>query len=365
MKRFCINLAVALLAWSGAAAKDWALALPGWQYEFPRDHHAHPDFKTEWWYFTGNLTTADGRELGYQLTFFRQGVRRDAGAVSRFATEDIKLAHFAVSDLDGESFTHGQKVSRGAFGEAGFNEGDRLAWIDDWEVRLMEGGRFQLRANYDGTSIDLLLTPRKGPVLHGKDGVSQKSAGEGRASHYYSLTRLETVGTVNVGGKSYEVKGWSWFDQEWATNQLTEEQTGWDWFSLQFEDGTELMLFQIRLKDGGRDAFSHGTFVHADGSTTSIKNEDFVLESGRKWRSPKTGGEYPVEWKMAIPKLSLDLEVRARMNEQELELNPISYWEGSIAATGWKDGVPVKGRGYLEMTGYAGGLVGLQAPETR
>lgn len=365
MKRFCINLLAACLAWSGAAAEDWALALPGWQYEFPRDHHAHRDFKTEWWYFTGNLTAVDGRELGYQLTFFRQGVRRDGGADSRFATEDIKLAHFAVSDLDGETFIHGQKVSRGSFGEAGFNDGDRLAWIDNWEVLLVEEGRFQLRANHEGASIDLLLTPRKEPVLHGKDGVSQKSAGEGRASHYYSLTRLETAGTVKVGGKSYEVKGWSWFDQEWATNQLTEGQTGWDWFSLQLEDGTELMLFQIRLKDGGRDAYSHGTFVHADGSTTSIKNDDFVLEGGRKWRSRKTGGGYPVEWKMAIPKFSLELEVRARMNDQELELNPIAYWEGSIAATGRKDGVPVKGRGYLEMTGYAGGLVGLQAPETR
>lgn len=365
MKRFCISLLTACLACSGTAAEDWALALPGWQYEFPRDHHAHPDFKTEWWYFTGNLTTADGREMGYQLTFFRQGVRRDGGAKSRFATEDIKLAHFAVSDLDAESFTHGQKVSRGSFGDAGFNDEGRLAWIDDWEVRLTKGGRFQLRASYDGARIDLMLTLRKEPILHGKDGVSQKSAGEGRASHYYSLTRLETVGTVEVGGKSYAVTGWSWFDQEWATNQLTESQTGWDWFSLQFDDGTELMLFQIRLKDGGRDAYSHGTFVHADGSTTLIMNEDFVLKDGRKWLSKKTGGEYPVDWKIAIPKLSLELEVRARMDEQELELNPIAYWEGSIAAAGRRDGTSIKGCGYLEMTGYAGGLVGLQAPDTR
>ena len=368
MNRFFISTAVALAALAATAPArepDWALSLPGWQYEFPRDHFSHPDFKTEWWYFTGNLTAADGRELGFQLTFFRQGVRRGDEADTRFAVDDIKLAHFAVTDITGRKFRFAQKVSRGSFGEAGFSDGDRIAWIDDWALHLTGPGRFRLEAKDADFALVLDLTAEKEPVFHGEDGVSRKAEGEGRASHYYSFTRLAAEGTVTLGGRETAVEGWSWFDQEWATNQLTENQTGWDWLSLQFEDNTELMLFQIRLKDGGRDPFSHGTWIDADGNTIPIKDGDFELVPGRVWRSKDTGGDYPVEWKLRIPKLDLELEVTAAMDEQELVLQPIAYWEGSVRGRGMRDGQAVQGRGYLEMTGYAGGLVGLQAPDTR
>jgi predicted secreted hydrolase len=348
-----------------AEEPDWALALPGWKYEFPRDHFAHPDFKTEWWYFTGNLTAEDGREFGFQLTFFRQGTRRGEDAVTRFAVDDIKLAHFAVTDIGEGKFHYAQKVSRGAFGEAGFSDGERIAWIDDWSLRLSGPGKFRLEAKAAEFALALDLRSTKEPVFHGENGVSQKSAGDGRASHYYSLARLAAEGTLTLGGRKIPVKGWSWFDQEWATNQLTENQTGWDWLSLQFEDNTELMLFQIRLKDGGRDPFSHGTWIDAEGNATPVKNEDFELVPGRIWTSSDTGGDYPVEWKLRIPKLGLELEVSAAMDAQELVLRPISYWEGSVRARGRRGSQEVLGRGYLEMTGYAGGLVGLQAPETR
>jgi predicted secreted hydrolase len=355
-----------LAAWAPAAEEpDWAVALPGWQYEFPRDHFAHPDFKTEWWYFTGNLAAEDGREFGFQLTFFRQGVRREDGARTRFAVDDIKLAHFAVTDIDGKKFRFAQRVSRGAFGEAGFSDGERIAWIDNWTLRLTGPGRFRLEAQDKDFALALDLTAAKGPVFHGESGVSQKSEGEGRASHYYSYTRLAARGTVTLEGREIPVTGWSWFDQEWATNQLTESQTGWDWFSVQFADNSELMLFQIRLKDGGRDPFSHGTWIDADGSVTPVKDEDFELVPGRTWRSKETGGDYPVEWKLRIPKLDVELEVSAAMDAQELVLRPISYWEGSVRARGTRQGQELRGRGYLEMTGYAGGLVGLQAPDTR
>lgn len=369
MNRFFIS-ALLLTGWSGlvtpqAAAEGWALALPGWQYEFPRDHHAHPDFKTEWWYLTGNLTGDDGRDYGYQLTFFRQGVQRQAEVETRFAVGEIKLAHFALTEISGRRFHYAQKVSRGAFGEAGFGQGDRVAWIDDWELRLREGGGFILQARDDAFALELSLIPRKPPIFHGADGVSQKSAGEGRASHYYSLTRLEASGQLVLNGRPVAVQGWSWFDQEWATNQLTEEQTGWDWLSLQFEDGTDLMLFQIRLKEGGRDPFSHGTWIDAQGVGTAVQNEDFELWPGRIWRSKDTGGDYPVEWTVRIPKLDLEITLEAALDEQELVLRPISYWEGSVRAVGTRGGQAVRARGYLEMTGYGGGLVGLQAPETR
>lgn len=356
---------LAALTGPKADAAEWAVALPGWKYEFPRDHHAHPDFKTEWWYFTGNLTGDDGRGYGYQLTFFRQGVQREPGGGTRFAVGEIKLAHFAVTEISAGRFRYGQKVSRGAFGEAGFADGDRVAWIDDWELRVREGGGFVLQAREDGFALELTLTPRKPPVFHGENGVSQKSAGAGRASHYYSFTRLEAEGRLTIDGRAVAVQGWSWFDQEWATNQLTEDQTGWDWLSLQFEDGTELMLFQIRLKDGGRDPFSHGTWIDAQGVSTAVQDADFELSAGRTWQSKATGGEYPMEWSIRIPKLELEVTVQAAMDDQELVLRPISYWEGSVRATGTRGGQAVKARGYLEMTGYGGGLVGLQAPETR
>jgi len=344
---------------------DWAVSLPGWKYEFPRDHFAHPDFKTEWWYFTGNLTAENGREFGFQLTFFRQGARRGERAQTRFAVDDIKLAHFAVTDISDGKFRFAQKVSRGSFGEAGFSTGDRIAWVDEWMLRFTGPGRFRLEAKDKDFGLVLDLVTAKDPVFHGENGVSQKSEGEGRASHYYSFTRLAAEGTVTLEGIEIPVTGWSWFDQEWATNQLTENQTGWDWLSLQLEDNTELMLFQIRLKNGGRDSFSHGTWIDADGNATPVKNADFELVPGRTWSSKETVGDYPVEWILRIPKLELELEVAAALDGQELVLRPISYWEGSVRANGTRAGKEVRGRGYLEMTGYSGGLVGLQAPETR
>ena len=365
MRLFCISLLV--LATMPILAREpvWKVAVPGWRYEFPSDHFSHPDFKTEWWYFTGNLEAHDGREFGFQLTFFRQGIQRGHDGATRFSVRDIKLAHFAVTDLDRNKFRFAQKISRGAFDEAGFTKGDRIAWIDDWSLDVSDDGTFLIKASDLGFALDLHLTPRKAHVLHGENGVSQKSAGEGRASHYYSFTRLEADGRLILDGNEIPVRGWSWFDQEWATNQLTEEQTGWDWLSLQFQDNTELMLFQIRLKEGGRDPFSHGTWVDSDGNTVPIKNEDFELVAGKTWRSGQTEGEYPVAWKIRIPKLQLELDVTAAMNEQELVLSPIAYWEGSVRANGNRGTTEVKGRGYLEMTGYGSGIVGLQAPDTR
>ena len=367
MRPFFISGLLLVLALRLAAeeAPVWRLALPGWGYEFPRDHYAHPDFKTEWWYLTGNLEAGDGRKFGYQLTFFRQGIRRGEKAQTRFAVDDIKLAHFAITEIDGKKFRHTQKVSRGSFGEAGFSDGDRIAWIDDWELRLLGQGRFRIDAREKDFALALDLQARKPAVIHGENGISQKAAGEGRASHYYSFTRLETTGTVTLAGEKIPVRGWSWFDQEWASNQLTEEQTGWDWFSAQFDDGSELMLFQLRLRQGGRDPYSHGTWIGADGQTVAVKNEDFELVPGRKWKSGETGGEYPVEWRLKVPKLGLELDVIAAMDQQELVLKPIAYWEGSVRVTGTRNGKEASGRGYLEMTGYAGGIVGLQAPETR
>jgi predicted secreted hydrolase len=357
LSRLSLLLLVLLSTALGTFA-EWRVALPGWTQRFPEDHGAHTDFKTEWWYFTGNLESEDGHEFGYQLTFFRQGVIDPSTQTpaSRFIQRDMKFAHFAVSDISEKTFHHFQKVSRGAFGEAGFGNDAVVAWIENWTCELIGPHDFRLRAESEGTSIDLELRSRRDPVWHGADQVSQKAEGPGRASHYYSLTRMETTGTVRIGDREWRVSGLTWFDHEWATNQLAAHQSGWDWFSLQFENGSELMLFQIRTKDGGRDPYSSGTWIAPDGSTTKIGVADFELKPTKWWTSPKTKGRYPIAWNLDLPSNNLSLQLEARFAKQELDTGPFAYWEGAIRAEG-----SLRGKGYLEMTGYSGGIVGMQA----
>ena len=291
-------------------ASDWTQALPGWRYDFPADHAIHPKFKTEWWYFTGNLQDERGRPYGYELTFFRQGVIPPPWAAkqparSRFVQNDFKFAHFAISDIDGSKFVFAQKTSRGAFGEAGFDaappvpgQSERLAWIDDWSVQLQADGSWRIQARSDAPApmfVDLRVTPRKPPVIEGVDGVSQKSAGLGNASHYYSFTRLQTTGRLALNGNApAPVHGESWFDHEWASNQLAQDQIGWNWFCFQFDDGTELMLYAMRRQDGSVDPASSGTWINADGSSEHLQRDQFTLRSTKSWHSQKTDATYPL-----------------------------------------------------------------------
>jgi len=346
------------------ASGEWLPALPGWDFQFPRDHDSHPGFKTEWWYFTGNLRAENGQDFGYQLTFFRQGVREPGSpaSASRFVVDDVKFAHFAITEISGGRFHHSQRFSRGAFGEAGFGDGNRTAWIQDWTCERTGTNEFHLKANEGEVSLDLRLTSTKLPVIHGWNGASQKAEGQGRASHYYSLTRLATEGSITIGTKPLSVTGTSWFDHEWATNQLAADQKGWDWFSLHFDDGTELMLFQIRTDGKNRDPHSSGTFVFEDGSDLKIGNAGFELEAVAWWRSEETAAQYPLEWRLSARAIDLDVTVKARFKNQELTEKPFAYWEGAIEAEGLRNGKTVKAKGYLEMTGYAGKIIGLQAP---
>jgi predicted secreted hydrolase len=217
----------------------------------------------------------------------------------------------------------------------------------------------RLAAKADDVSIALDVKPQKPWVAHGENGLSQKAAGEGRATHYYSGTRLQTAGQLAIGGRSFEVTGSSWFDQEWGSNQLTPGQIGWNWFALQFDDSTELMLYQMRLREGGIDPTSSGTFVAADGSSRHLRSTDYSLTPRRFWTSKATGGRYPIAWDLAVPALDLRVEVTTPLERQELEIAPIAYWEGMIDAKGTRATRPVRGEGYLELTGYAGALVGL------
>lgn len=391
---FKITLFLLWMTWpaDGEVASGWQPALPGWQYRFPDDHSVHPDYKTEWWYFTGNLQDDRGHNYGYELTFFRQGVLppaertrllADSPAPNRFVQSDFKFAHFAVSDLNAAKFHFTQKINRGAFGESGFGAissvagaeqaaapREALAWMEDWSLRPQSDGSWRVTAKMGGEdpmSIDLRLLPQKGPVIEGTDGVSQKAAGLGNASHYYSFTRLRSTGTLSLGKDTpaNPVHGDSWFDHEWASNQLAADQVGWDWFCCQFNDGTELMLYAMRRQDGTVDPVSSGTWIEADGRSEYLRREDFTLQPTRSWKSAQTGATYPVEWRVRLPGRQLDFTIKSRLDTQELVLPLVSYWEGATIVEGERAGQPVKGVGYMELTGYAAAMHVLQNAEGR
>jgi predicted secreted hydrolase len=264
--------------------QGWWLAEPGYQFHFPQDHGPHPDYRTEWWYLTGNLQTADGREFGYELTFFRYGYRSPTQRTpvkSRFVIDDVKFAHFTVTDVRARSFHVAERTSRGAYGDAGFLSGSRLVWIGDWELDL--GQEFTAKAEDNGCSIDLELDPERSPVLEGENGYSRKASSGDHASEYYSITRMRTHGSVVIAGQTFQVSGLSWFDREWSTNQLATNQVGWNWFGIQLDDGSDLMIYQIRLRNGGIDPCSSGKWIDRDGHAVDLANREFVLQPTRFW----------------------------------------------------------------------------------
>ena len=335
-------------------AAQYKPALPGYHYEFPRDHFNHPDYQTEWWYYTGNVKTADGHRFGYELTFFRQGIARDANQ-STWQIHDLYMAHLALSDLSGHAFYHEERINRAGPGIAGIDQNTGLIWNGNWQVQLTDG-RQTLRGLNGQFSTELALTPEKPPVIHGRDGISRKAAGVGHASHYISLTRLMTSGTIELNGKVYPVQGTSWMDHEFFTQSMDATETGWDWVSLQLQDDTEVMLYRLRHKDGSVDPFSSGTYIDKEGKCTFLSASDFTMTpSGETWTSAKTKGVYPIRWHVTIPKLSIDASLRTPLPNQEMtaRIGP-SYWEGAIDVKGTRAGNELNGVGYLEMTGYAG-----------
>src|ERR1700674_1521650 len=354
MKSRFVSLGAALVLLQPLPAQ-YRTALPGYRYDFPRDHFNHPDFQTEWWYCTGNLKSAEGRRFGFELTFFRQAISRDPAKAAAWEVRDLYLAHLALSDLDGGQFLHAERTNRSGPGISAVSESLGRIWNGNWQIQW-QGRDQELKAVDERFQLHLKLHPEKPPVIHGENGVSQKADGPGHASHYVSLTRLATSGAIDLGKKRFEVSGTSWMDHEFFTDQLESDQTGWDWLSLQLEDHTELMLFHIRRKDGSLDPHSAGTYVDANGKTTHLRSSDFTLQpAGEFWTSPVTGARYPTDWRVAIPKLSIELEAKTPLASQELtgktSLAP-NFWEGAVILSGRRDQASMSGVGYLEMTGY-------------
>ncbi|HEY7269503.1 MAG TPA: lipocalin-like domain-containing protein [Dehalococcoidia bacterium] len=295
------------------------------------------------------MVARDGRRFGFELVFFRQGERRaSSDNPSVWRIDDLYLAHLALTDIDGRRFRSYRRLNRAGPGIAGASLDLARVWNGNWEARLdLATGAQTLSAIAEGIRFHLRLAPRKPPVIHGENGVSQKAEGEGHASYYVSFTRLDVAGQLN--GEA--VHGTAWMDHEWFSSQLAQNQRGWDWFSVQLDDGTDLMLFQLRRMDRSIDPYSSGTFVDRNGRAVHLRREDFKLDPVGWWTSPKTGARYPVKWRITVPSLHLALECSAAIPAQELaseDRSAPAYWEGAVVYGGTPSGV-----GYLEMTGYA------------
>jgi predicted secreted hydrolase len=349
---------VALLA---VLASGFRLATPPYEFEFPRDHGSHPEFKTEWWYYTGHFRAASGKRYGFEVTFFRVGVvppiaaadgSRDPRAkASKWDLQSIMPAHFAVTDLDRKDFRYYEKFNRASVYTSKAAEGRVDVFNEGWSATTNPDGSWRLVAKEGTDALDLTLRTRKAPAIHGHDGVSVKAQGAGYASHYYSMTRLEVSGVMN-GERG---TGLAWMDHEFGSSALRENQQGWDWFSIQLDNDSELMLYIIRKRDGTPDVTSSGSLIASDGRVIPIRREQLKVTAKKRWKSAKSGASYPMGWTVEIPAFNVRLELSPVLEDQELVTRGstgITYWEGAVDVEGSFGGTPVQGDGYVEMTGY-------------
>ena len=356
---FCISTVIVAIGLSLALAQNefWTTATPSYEFDFARDQANHPDYQFEQWAYSGQLTTNDGRRFGYQLKFIRAGVSFKPANPSRWAIRDLFVTQLAVTDVDGKQFKTAERLNRAGVGWAGAATDSFRLWNEDWEARREQANTL-LRAvsDEDGVGLELTLEPGKPPVAHGEDGVFQKGFLALNATHFYSQPRMSTRGVLLMNGQRFEVGGTSTLDHEFGTSFLEEGQAGWDSFSIALEDGSDLMISQLRLADGARDQYFIATLVNADGSRESLKLEDFSLEPMVRWTSAASGASYPVQWRVTLPDKQIELEAKAALDNQEFQAAQsvgVTYWKGLIEVSGKRNGRPVGGKGFLEMTGYA------------
>jgi predicted secreted hydrolase len=345
---------------TGAPSAEFAQALEVRPFVFPRDHGPHPGFRQEWWYVTGNLDAASGERFGFELTFFRFALAPPLASAqppdaSAWRTRTLYMAHFAVTDAARGRFRFAQKLSREALGLAGAQPAPLRVWIDDWSLADAASGTggWTLRAAQPGYQIELTLEPRGPPVLNGEAGLSRKSDEPSAASYYYSIPRLEVRGRLLRDGRPLAVRGAAWLDREWGSGALGARQAGWDWFALQLDDGSALMFYALRDRDGRRDPHSAGTWVAADAVPEAhpLASADVAIEVTGEWRNAR-GERYPAGWRLRVSRLALDVSIHPVLADQELATTP-RYWEGAVDVSGQRAGRSVHGRGYVELVGYA------------
>ncbi len=338
---------------AGGDTAGYARALAPRPFVFPADHGPHPAFRSEWWYFTGNLDAADGRSFGYQLTIFRAALTPDSlHRASEWAARQAWMGNLALTDAAGRRFHAFSRFERGALGLAGAGAAPFRVWIDNWSARSIGAATFPVRltAAQGDVALDLVLARGKPPVPEGDRGLSRKGAAPGDASYYYSLTRLPTAGVLRIGRDSIHVRGASWMDREWSTSALAPDEVGWDWFALQLADGRDLVLYRIRHRGGAISPFSAGTVVAPDGRPRALTAADFDVAVLGKWTSPATGVRYPSGWRVRVPSAGVDVRLEPLLRDQELDL-AFRYWEGAVTLVDSRDARPA-GRGYIELTGY-------------
>ncbi len=357
IRALLIAVMVLLLSATGIA-QEFQRALPGYTYTFPRDHGSHPSFKTEWWYFTGNLEAGGGRRFGYELTIFRNALAppaTDASERSALTPADVFLGHFAISDFESEGHFHREYIGRVGLGQAAASADRMAVRVGPLVIDQDESGMIRVSAHDEELALELELDALKPAILHGIDGVHQKSGGAGEASHYISFTRLDTKGKITVDGEAFAVSGLSWMDHEFFTSSLNSEAVGWDWFSLQFDSGEDLMLYRIRRADGSFESEATGTLVTAEGEKVLLPAENHVIDSTDTWTSPETGAVYPMGWTVRFPEDGSELTVLPVFEGQEMtttRFTGVVYWEGAVTVSGTLRGDEVTGRGYVELVGY-------------
>jgi predicted secreted hydrolase len=344
-----------LLLWAGAAhAAPPAFAPvtplpPGAALPFPASFGAHPEFKTEWWYVTGWLNTADGSPLGYQVTFFRSATGQARANPSKFAPQQLIIGHAALSNPANGKLLHDQRSARAGFDLAYAKVGNTDIKLDDWRMTRTPDGSYRIRVNTPGFELDLALTPSQPMLLQGERGYSRKGPQPAQSSYYYSEPQLKTIGSIIRGGKTVAISGASWLDHEWSSEALDPAASGWDWVGANLADGGALMAFQIRSTTGDK-LWAHATWRDASGRITQYTPEQVSFTPQRRWRSPRTNAEYPVATLLTTG--STVWQIDPLQDDQELDSRRSTgavYWEGAVTVK--RDGQPA-GRAYLEMTGY-------------
>ncbi len=337
-----------------SSGDDYAQVVESRAFQFPADHRSHDEYQSEWWYFTGNLETKGSRHFGFELTFFRYALTaQQSTRESEWGTTQVWMAHLAITDTEGNNFITAERFSREALGLAGNQDDPFRIWLEDWSASG-EGPNIlplHLRASTDRIGLQLELQGGKPPVIHGDDGMDLKGPEYGNASHYYSLTRLETSGVLRVDGSSHEVSGTTWMDREWGTSSLSPGLEGWDWFGLQLEDGREIMYYRLRTQGGESSPYSGGSLVQSDGTRFKLSSGDVLLTPLEYWTSPETSVVYPISWQLSLPYEEMSLIIQPYLVQQELDLT-VRYWEGAVRVTGTQAGENLAGSGYAELTGY-------------
>lgn len=339
----------------GSAEAGFARATEPREFVFPADHASHPDYRSEWWYFTGNLATAAGRHFGFELTFFRFAAAPPSpkpDSASAWRSDQVWMAHLAVTDSAGRRFFARERLSREALDLAGATASPLRIWVKDWQAVGEQNGdevAFRLEARDTSVGLSLDVGATLPPVAHGDRGLDRKGAGVGNASYYYSLPRLSAAGSVTVDGEVFPVTGLAWMDREWSTSSLEPGVIGWDWFALHLSDGRSLMVYRLRTASGESSPYSGGSLIGADGRRTALAATDIALTARDHWTSPTTGVRYPTEWRLAIAPAALDLTISPYLEDQEMNLS-VRYWEGAVRAVA--AGSDVTAQGYMELAGY-------------